>query len=750
MAFFAGLFALGNAFIIGKAIHDRREEREREEREERERQRREEERKIREKLEEQKRENERKEKEAREAEERRREEENRRRSERERIAREKLEQMKREQEIRKKKEEEERKKRLEEERKLKEEEERKRKEEERRMKEQEEQRRRFYEEQRRYQQEQEEMERRRRELNNRRYRIRKNDEDNYNNYISRYNTYTNDYNRRFTYNQNEINRWDDDYNNNQLYSRQIQEEYKYNLFSLNNDFCTRQKNIERKREETNNYYNRINEERRKKEEYKRKLKKEAIDKYETEKEHQKNKFLEQINIKQNISLNKEYINSNLIPYTKDKIMNIIDIANHLESMIRNYGNILIEQKVKQKLKYFNILVIGETGKGKSTLINSMLYLNPLIDGAKEGKVESITKGEPKPYISNKIQYLRLWDTEGYTYKNLNINKFYESISSFIQAQIEKEKPEDYIHAIWYCINGSRFEEKEKQFILKFQKAYPDIKLPIILVYTQAYKPSQVKKFKEGCESFLKENKIDFIDVIAKKYMHCEQKNLKTLFEMTKNKINVAINSATFHMIKSLTKNEIIRIYKNICEQINNNLNGEKKLIDINNYKEKLFDYMKLIYENYQILDKDFDYNPLFSNISKKIITFIDNEIQKNINNISDKLKNVLYTKYISIQSDINRQYKYSLDYNVIEKPFDLLITCKNEIVNFIKPKIKKELIKELTFNYLISYSNAIKNLFINSFEIIFENMKYFINQKICAEISAKTKEVYNEIKYRYN
>ena len=431
-------------------------------------------------------------------------------------------------------------------------------------------------------------------------------------------------------------------------------------------------------------------------------------------------------------------------------MNIIDIANHLESMIRNYGNVLIEQKVKQKLKYFNILVIGETGKGKSTLINSMLYLNPLIDGAKEGKVESITKGEPKPYISNKIQYLRLWDTEGYTYKNLNINKFYESISSFIQAQIEKEKPEDCIHAIWYCINGSRFEEKEKQFILKFQKAYPDIKLPIILVYTQAYKPSQVKKFKEGCESFLKENKIDFIDVIAKKYMHCEQKNLKTLFEMTKNKINVAINSATFHMIKSLTKNEIIRIYKNICEQINNNLNNEKKLIDINNYKEKLFNYMKLIYENYQILDKDFDYNQLFSNISKKIITFIDNEIQKNINNISDKLKNVLYTKYISIQSDINRQYKYSLDYNVIEKPFDLLITCKNEIVNYIKPKIKKELIKELTFNYLISYSNAIKNLFINSFEIIFENMKYFINQKICAEISAKTKEVYNEIKYRYN
>jgi len=750
MALVFGTFFLG---ILGTAIHEsRKEKREREERERFERMRREEERMLQAKREQQKKENEAKLKAAKEEEERRIKKAEQERIEKERIEKQRLERIRREQEeIRRRQQEEQKRIKMEREKKIREEEEKWRKEQEiklRKLKEQEERKKEIERQQELFRKEQEKMEKERQELCKKKTLFIQQKKNIYNNYITQYNTYTNNYNNAYNNNRIELERCTNNYLYNQSYSRRIEEEHKQNLYRINTDWRLKEYNIQKKWNDVNNYYNRINEERRRKEEYKRQLKQEAISKFQAEKEFHKNNILGKININKHISLNLEYINSNLIPYIKNKIMSKIEIYNHLKNVIQNYGNELIEEKVNQKLKYFNILVIGETGKGKSTLINSMLYLNPLNGGAKEGKLESITKGEPKPYISNKIPYLRLWDTEGYTYDKFDLYTFYESISSFIQAQIRKGRPEDCIHAIWYCINGTRFEEKEKQFILEFQKAYPDNKIPIILVYTQAYRPTQVQKFKKGCEDFLIENKIDFIDVIARKYNVKEPKNLRNLFNMTMNKISSAIYSATFHLIKLLAKNEIIRIYKEIYNETLVNINKDKKNVNRNNYKKILFDNLKSVFESYQEIDNDYD--TLFLNIIDKVKIFIGNDIQKNLNNISEYYSCRLYNKYISIQSDINKQYKYSLDYDAIKTPFDLKVTCKNEIMNYIKPKVFNEILMQLTFEFLISYSKMIRNLFIDSFENVYKSMSYYINQKISKEITAKTKEIYNEIIYRYN
>ena len=157
--------------------------------------------------------------------------------------------------------------------------------------------------------------------------------------------------------------------------------------------------------------------------------------------------------------------------------------------------------------------------------------------------------------------------------------------------------------------------------------------------------------------------------------------------------------------------------------------------------------MKLIFDNYQEIKDDFDY--FFSNISGQVKNFIETETQKNLNKISEYYSYRLYNKYVSIISDINKQYQNSLGVETIKTPFDLKLICKNEVLNYIRTKVNDKIIKVLIIEFFISYSKGIKDYFIKSFENVFKNMRYFINQKISEEISMKANEIYNVIIYRY-
>ena len=164
--------------------------------------------------------------------------------------------------------------------------------------------------------------------------------------------------------------------------------------------------------------------------------------------------------------------------------------------------------LSNEMKHYNILVIGATGVGKTTLIKSILKL-------KDKEKGKSTEGY-QPYESTGI---RLWDTKG-------INKIEDAekeFTQFINEKIEKGNIDEFIHCIWYCVTGEQFTKTERKFLHKLSSLYKE-SIPVIIVYTKAIDDNKV----EEMEKIIKEEKnssLSFIPVIAKDITRKKKKNI---------------------------------------------------------------------------------------------------------------------------------------------------------------------------------------------------------------------------------
>lgn len=136
----------------------------------------------------------------------------------------------------------------------------------------------------------------------------------------------------------------------------------------------------------------------------------------------------------------------------------------------------------------NIVVMGKTGAGKSTIVNAILGEQR----AEEGDGQAITKENQiyetvKQIDGNSLRF-KLYDTVGLEIDEKITNRTIEKIEKHID-EVEKSKDYEDISVVWFCINSSsrRLETYE---INLMRKISVEKGIPFVVVITQCYDPEK--------------------------------------------------------------------------------------------------------------------------------------------------------------------------------------------------------------------------------------------------------------------
>ena len=435
---------------------------------------------------------------------------------------------------------------------------------------------------------------------------------------------------------------------------------------------------------------------------------------------------------------------------KYKLFNVNSVIPH--EKISEFIEDEIEEKYKDLLKkaivnsnHFNVIVIGKTGVGKSTLINSILNLSDK-DKAPEGFGSSTTKSFTE-YISDNVPGLRLIDSRGIEIGNFGAKNFIEDVTEYIENLAGEGDSDKFIHCIWYCIqsSSSRVEEEEEAAIKEIKSLYEGKNLPVIFVLTKNINDNDSEKM----EKYLKKiGAKSIVPVLAKDYTF---KSSKFVSVIKANNMEKLLNLS----FEKCRETGFASFKKSISHQIFDDIILEAKMNNCDNLLDVMYFTRSKCYDNSQFpkrikniiyrqicLEEDDEISSLVNNAFK---IFMDNyyknkEIAELTNTIVNKAWNNLSSVYIKCRKILMDQlnvseselvYNYSLEGQI-------KTAKRNEIFNTIMRLLGNKISMKINDALLVSLINAVK-----------KREKEPLNVDFGCEISEKIREVSNKIYSNY-
>ena len=420
-------------------------------------------------------------------------------------------------------------------------------------------------------------------------------------------------------------------------------------------------------------------------------------------------------------------------------------------------------KFNKKINNYNIQIIGKTGVGKSTLVNTLLRT----------EVASTTFGrigthETQEFSCIKYPFIKFIDTRGTELSSSNnIDKVQENTLNYIEKRLSEKDTNKTIHCLFYCINENRFEDIEADVLLKLRQKYKNGNLPIIIVYTQNYFEEDFEEMKKYINVKLKKNNeteigekvtdINFVGVVAKKKSNIKPNGLDKLLNYLKLKAKNAFLIAIINMIKKYCIDfmEIIlnQTLNNILSNINLFLPTENNKFDesilFNTIKNVFLEFVPQNEQNLSELGEN-----LLKNTAKKLSLEIIEIHQKKLKEFAKD-----YSEKIGLEIE-------KAQYNVINQNLGMKLNIKeysyfkNEGKNSLENSLKNKSIEYAYINYAkkICEKSAIKfkSLFKESLQEIIEKEKEIndiilsLNNNISEDITHKIDELIEEIKIYQN